>query len=291
MNRRSLFAMSENPPEEELRHGEHRAQPELLMPHTTLARIAGNLAIKYEGIVSRQTVERCVFESYAALRRTARIQAHLTTLAGRFAADRLQALAQAEGMLPKDVPEVLFICVHNAGRSQMAAGLLARHAHGRVHVRSAGSAPVGSINPTVVQAMGEIDIDLGAEFPKPLTDDVVAAADAWWSRWAAGMRARSIRANATWTGRSPTPTVDPSTRYAPSATISTHVYESCSPSSPFNLPESLAVSRERGLHACDHSECAVRVCPQRRPFPDGGRFPRRPRGRSGGGPVGRIRTR
>ncbi|MXP22044.1 arsenate reductase ArsC [Gordonia sp. HNM0687] len=169
--------MSENPLEEELRHGEHRAQPELLMPHTTLARIAGNLAIKYEGIVSRQTVERCVFESYAALRRTARIQAHLTTLAGRFAADRLQALAQAEGMLPKDVPEVLFICVHNAGRSQMAAGLLARHAQGRVHVRSAGSAPVGSINPTVVQAMGEIDIDLGAEFPKPLTDDVVAAAD------------------------------------------------------------------------------------------------------------------
>ena len=77
----------------------------------------------------------------------------------------------------KDVPEVLFVCVHNAGRSQMAAGLLDHHARGRVHVRSAGSAPADTINPAVVAAMAELGLDLSKEFPKPLTDDVVRAAD------------------------------------------------------------------------------------------------------------------
>ena len=77
----------------------------------------------------------------------------------------------------KEVPEVLFVCVHNAGRSQMAAGLLDHHAAGRVHVRSAGSAPADTINPAVVAAMEEIGVDLSKEFPKPLTDDVVRAAD------------------------------------------------------------------------------------------------------------------
>jgi protein-tyrosine-phosphatase len=76
-----------------------------------------------------------------------------------------------------DVPEVLFVCVHNAGRSQMAAGLLAHHAQGRVHVRSAGSAPTDHINPAVVTVMDEVGIDLAREFPKPLTDEFVQAAD------------------------------------------------------------------------------------------------------------------
>ncbi len=74
-------------------------------------------------------------------------------------------------------PEVLFVCVHNAGRSQMAAALLARHAQDRVHIRSAGSAPGDEINPAVVAAMDEIGIDLAQEFPKPLTDEFVRAAD------------------------------------------------------------------------------------------------------------------
>ncbi len=74
-------------------------------------------------------------------------------------------------------PEVLFVCVHNAGRSQMAAALLHHHAAGRVTVRSAGSAPADGINPAVVQAMAEIGLDLTREFPKPLTDDAVRAAD------------------------------------------------------------------------------------------------------------------
>jgi arsenate reductase len=77
-----------------------------------------------------------------------------------------------------DVPEVLFVCVHNAGRSQMAAGLMNHRAQGKVHVRSAGSEPAEEINPAVVQAMVELGIDLGEEFPKPLTDEAVRAADA-----------------------------------------------------------------------------------------------------------------
>ena len=75
------------------------------------------------------------------------------------------------------VPEVLFVCVHNAGRSQMAAALLDHHAQGRVRVRSAGSAPGNEINPAVVAAMGEVGLDLSKEFPKPLTDESVQAAD------------------------------------------------------------------------------------------------------------------
>ena len=76
------------------------------------------------------------------------------------------------------MPEVLFVCVHNAGRSQMAAALLDHYAQGRVHVRSAGSDPAEEINPAVVVAMGELGIDVSREFPKPLTDEVVRAADA-----------------------------------------------------------------------------------------------------------------
>ncbi len=77
--------------------------------------------------------------------------------------------------MPK--PEVLFVCVHNAGRSQMAAGLLDHLAAGRVVVRSAGSDPAGDVNPTVVQVMRELDIDISKEFPKPLAADAVRAAD------------------------------------------------------------------------------------------------------------------
>ena len=76
-----------------------------------------------------------------------------------------------------EVPEVLFVCVHNAGRSQMAAGFLDALAKGRVQVRTAGSEPSDRINPTVMEAMGEVGIDLSKEFPKPLTDDAVRASD------------------------------------------------------------------------------------------------------------------
>src|SRR3954452_21429355 len=79
--------------------------------------------------------------------------------------------------MAEDVPEVLFVCVHNAGRSQMAAGLLDQLGAGRVHVRTAGSDPADEINPVAIEAMAEVGVDLSKEFPKPLTDAVVRAAD------------------------------------------------------------------------------------------------------------------
>lgn len=151
--------------------------PELLMPQTQLQRDARELARHYEGVFSPQTVERVIFESYASLRRTARVTAHLPSIARRFATDRLKALAQAEGAVAKDVPEVLFICVQNSGRSQMAAALMAHRSEGRVHVRSAGSLPGSGIDENCAAVMAEVGLDLGKEYPKPLTDDVVAAAD------------------------------------------------------------------------------------------------------------------
>jgi arsenate reductase len=107
----------------------------------------------------------------------ARVTDHLPILVERFARERPTALAQAEGTVERMVPEVLIVCEHNAGRSQMAAALLDRRAAGRVHVRSAGSTPADRINPAVIQAMDELGVDLSKEFPKPLTDEVVRAAD------------------------------------------------------------------------------------------------------------------
>ena len=80
-------------------------------------------------------------------------------------------------MTAKEEPEVLFVCVHNAGRSQMAAGLLKLRSDDRIHVRSAGSDPGDEINPAVIEAMTEIGVDMTEAFPKPLTDEVVQAAD------------------------------------------------------------------------------------------------------------------
>jgi len=142
-----------------------------------LRRSAERLAAQYAGLVSEETIERTLFESYASLARTAKVSTHLPSLAYRFAHDRLAALAQAKGVIAKPVPEVLFVCVQNSGRSQMAAAWLRELCKDRVHVRSAGSEPGGAILASVVEAMAEVDLDLGEDFPKPLTDDVVRAAD------------------------------------------------------------------------------------------------------------------
>ena len=131
---------------------------------------------EFRGIFSAETIQRFVDEAMASLS-GARLKEFVPLFVNRFARERLQALAQSQGKVAKDVPEVLFVCVHNAGRSQMAAGLLDRYANGRVHVRSAGSTAADEINPAVVQAMAELEIDLAQEFPKPLTDEFVNAAD------------------------------------------------------------------------------------------------------------------
>jgi arsenate reductase (thioredoxin) len=145
--------------------------------HAVLNRTAADLSGRYAGMFAPETVAELVYDSHALLARTARIHAHLPALAARFAADRLRAAARVQGVLVSDLPEVLFVCVHNAGRSQMAAALLDHHAAGRVRVRSAGSAPADSINPAVVAVMDELGLDLTKEFPKPLTTEAVQAAD------------------------------------------------------------------------------------------------------------------
>ncbi|MGA9114521.1 MAG: arsenate reductase ArsC [Candidatus Dormiibacterota bacterium] len=138
---------------------------------------ARRLAREFAGTFSLETVEECVVDSFERLAATATVMNYLTILAERFARERLEALAQAGSKVRRDVPEVLFVCVHNAGRSQMAAVLLDRLAHGSVHVRSAGSDPADRLNPAVVAAMAELGLDVAQEFPKPLTDEVVQAAD------------------------------------------------------------------------------------------------------------------
>ncbi len=137
---------------------------------------ADALQVEFAGTFGRETIARYIAESVDLLGNSS-VSVFVPVLAHRFARERLKALGQADGLLVKEQPEVLFVCVHNAGRSQMAAGLVTLRSEGRVHVRSAGSAPGDSINPLVVDAMAEMGIDLANAFPKPLTDEVVRAAD------------------------------------------------------------------------------------------------------------------
>ncbi|MGD9932712.1 MAG: three-helix bundle dimerization domain-containing protein [Dehalococcoidia bacterium] len=139
---------------------------------------SASLAEEFAGTFSAETVERFVNEAFESFRSRPRLLDFVPLFVRRFARERLTALGQSTGAIAKDRPEVLFVCVHNAGRSQMAAGITAFLSQGHVSVRSAGSAPGEEINPAVVEAMAEIGVDLGQEFPKPLTDEVVRAADA-----------------------------------------------------------------------------------------------------------------
>jgi arsenate reductase len=136
----------------------------------------GNLSREFAGIFSEETINRYVYESLDKLG-GARVTDFVPLLVYRFSRERLRALGQSQGRITKTMPEVLFVCTHNAGRSQMAAALTHVLSGGRVHVRSAGSEPADRINPAVAEAMAELGIDLSHEFPKPLTDEVVEAAD------------------------------------------------------------------------------------------------------------------
>ncbi len=131
---------------------------------------------EFAGTFSRETIARFIAESVDLLGGS-KLNVFVPVLAHRFARERLKALGQAEGLITKEQPEVLFVCVQNAGRSQMAAGLLTLRSGGLVGVRSAGSDPGEIVNPLAVQAMAELGIDLENAFPKPLTDEVVRAAD------------------------------------------------------------------------------------------------------------------
>ncbi len=144
---------------------------------TRIRREAAALQREFEGIFSVETVQRYVDESFDQLDRQALVLDFVPLFVRRYARERLRALAQVEGLVTKEQPEVLFVCVHNAGRSQMAAALTAGLSGGRVGVRSAGSEPADRLNPAVVQEMADRGLDISQEFPKPLTDEVVRAAD------------------------------------------------------------------------------------------------------------------
>ena len=136
-----------------------------------------SLREEFAGMFSAETIERFMAESLEHLS-GARFRNFVPLFVHRFSRQRLRALAQSEGKIIKEMPEVLFVCVQNAGRSQMAAGLMSKLAAGRVNVRTAGSKPADQVNPAVVEAMAEVGVDLSLEFPKPLTDEFVRAADA-----------------------------------------------------------------------------------------------------------------
>jgi arsenate reductase (thioredoxin) len=139
-------------------------------------RAAEALQDEFAGTFSKETIARFLAESVELLGES-KVNLFVPVLAHRFARERLKALAQAEGLLTKEQPEVLFVCVQNAGRSQMAAGLVTLRSGGLVSVRSAGSDPAEIVQPLVAEAMAELGVDLGDAFPKPLTDEVVRAAD------------------------------------------------------------------------------------------------------------------
>jgi protein-tyrosine-phosphatase len=138
---------------------------------------AERLHDEFRGIFSTETIERYIVETTDELSVGARVTDFMPIFVWRFTRQRLRALAESQGLVEKAGPSVLFVCVHNAGRSQMAAGLLAHLAGDKVTVRSAGSAPADEINPAAVQVMAEMGIDMTEEFPKPLTDEFVQAAE------------------------------------------------------------------------------------------------------------------
>ena len=137
---------------------------------------AERLKQEFAGVFGIETIERFLTDSLARLS-GARVTSFVPLFAHRFARERLQALGKADGMITSEVPSVLFLCVHNAGRSQMAAGWLRHLAGDRVDVYSGGSEPGDQVNTAAVEAMAEVGIDIADEFPKPWTDEVVRAAD------------------------------------------------------------------------------------------------------------------
>jgi arsenate reductase (thioredoxin) len=151
---------------------------EMLDPVTRahVERAAAALQDEFAGTFSRETIARYIAESVDLLGES-KINVYVPVLAHRFARERLKALGQAEGLITKEQPEVLFVCVHNAGRSQMALGFLQHLAGDRVVAWSGGSEPGYEINPAAITAMAERGIDIAGEYPKPWTDEVVRAAD------------------------------------------------------------------------------------------------------------------
>ncbi|MBV7697762.1 low molecular weight phosphatase family protein [Streptomyces sp. TRM70350] len=153
------------------------ATPPLRDMQSVLERIVRRLSARHGRSFSKATVAQYVDECASRLEVRAHVDTHLPVLIERFADQRLAALARGLGLSPKPVPEVLFVCTENAGRSQLAAALMRHRAGDAVRVLTAGSRPGTEIAPVVERLLAEQGLDVGDEFPKPLTAEVVTAAD------------------------------------------------------------------------------------------------------------------
>jgi protein-tyrosine-phosphatase len=138
---------------------------------------ARDLHTEFRGIFGTETIESLLLDSYAELASTATVTRWLVTGAEQFTRQRLQALALAQATASGKLPAVLFLCVHNAGRSQMALGWFNQLAGDCAIAWSGGSEPVAGLEPEVIAAMAEVGIDISHEFSKPWTDEFVLAAD------------------------------------------------------------------------------------------------------------------
>ncbi|HET6713013.1 MAG TPA: arsenate reductase ArsC [Actinomycetota bacterium] len=137
---------------------------------------AERLRTDFAGVFGGETIQRFMAESWESLQ-GAKVAAFVPLFVERFTRQRLRALARVEGKSRDTRPMVVFLCVQNAGRSQMAAGWLQHLAGDQVEVFSGGSDPASEVNPAAIEAMAEVGIDISSEFPKPWTDEVVQAAN------------------------------------------------------------------------------------------------------------------
>jgi arsenate reductase len=142
-----------------------------------LRQAAERLRRQFAGQLNTETIERFLTDSFDQIASGARLPNWLPLLAERFARERLRALVRLEAGPEVTTPAVLFLCVQNAGRSQMAAGWLRHLAGDRVDVFSGGSEPAEALNRGAVAAMAEVGIDIADELPKPWADEIVRAAD------------------------------------------------------------------------------------------------------------------
>jgi arsenate reductase (thioredoxin) len=156
----------------------HHARQDLSIDRQLAMRTAAvRLEREFENTFGVETIERFLHSSYDQFAGRATVTNFLPLLAERFARQRLNALARVEGKITDAKPTVLFLCTHNAGRSQMALGFFTHLAGDLAVAWSGGSEPGDEINPAAVEAMAEVGIDITREFPKPWTDEIVQAAD------------------------------------------------------------------------------------------------------------------
>jgi len=155
----------------------HRRDNLSIDQQLALRTAATRLGKEFSGLYGLETIERFLHTSYDQFATGSTVPNFLPLLAERFARQRLTALARVEGLTNDGRPVVLFLCVHNAGRSQMALGFFQHLAGDRAMAWSGGSEPGAEVNPAAVAAMAERGIDISGEYPKPWTDEVVRAAD------------------------------------------------------------------------------------------------------------------